>query len=333
MSSSRQPPTFSVIIPTFNRAHLLPRAIRSVLAQTFQDYELIVADDASTDQTWKVMQSFTDQRINYIRRTENGGNAATRNTGVLSARGKYVCFLDDDDEYLPDFLEATRRAFDATPQNVGLSWCGVRYIINTAEGERVLREGVWQPKFDSREQAYLAFLRARRVGLGFGVTIRKTCFDAVGLFDESLRVAVDTEFFTRLVRQFDFVVVPTVHVKLHRHHGGPRVKTYSRQMAEAYERIIAKNHEHLRGHNELYALLYYKTGWLYYHAEDRSRARRFMRQALQKNPLQVKAWLALLLFEVLGSLAPRLHKHASAGLKWLRKPSLRSLRTQTQKNS
>ena len=92
-------PTVTIIIPTYNRAHLLGRAIRSVLTQTFHNWELIVVDDASTDNTKEVAYSFQDPRIHYLCHETNRGGPAARNTGIREARGLYIAFLDSDDEW------------------------------------------------------------------------------------------------------------------------------------------------------------------------------------------------------------------------------------------
>ena len=91
-------PDVSVIIPTYDRSEFLRTAIASVLAQTLQDFEIIVVDDASADDTQEVVGNLDDGRIRYIRHEINKGVAATRNTGVLNSKGKYIAFLDDDDK-------------------------------------------------------------------------------------------------------------------------------------------------------------------------------------------------------------------------------------------
>src|SRR3990172_11049494 len=96
-------PSFSIIIPTFQRNHLLKRAVESVLAQNFEDFELIIVDDGSSDNTRQAVKSYRDSRIQYVSR-EHGGISAARNTGLSVSRGKWVTFLDDDDEALPDWL-------------------------------------------------------------------------------------------------------------------------------------------------------------------------------------------------------------------------------------
>lgn len=305
--NKRHRPVFSVIVPTYNRANLLSRAIRSVLNQVFTDFELIIADDASTDGTRKVVASFNDDRIVYICRDKNGGNACAKNNGILRAIGEYIAFLDDDDEYLPNFLAKMYGALDAAPETAGFAWCGVYNVEDTPVGEKRLGEELWQPRYDNREHAYLSFLRSRRISAHNGLTVRRSCFDAVGLFDENLRKAVDTDFLIRLIRDFDFIVVPEVLVKYHNHIGA-RVRTNPIWGAEAYNRILQKHLDTLLKHADLWVALHYKAGWQYYHAGNRRQGRKFMWQAIRKSPLDVKSWSGLLLFECLGSMGPHLHQ-------------------------
>ncbi|MCW8139905.1 MAG: glycosyltransferase family 2 protein, partial [Planctomycetota bacterium] len=162
---SPRSPTFSVVVPTHGRAAVLPRAIGSVLSQSFSDFELIVVDDASPDETPIVVSTFTDARLKYVRRPRNGGAAATRNTGIGAARGRFVCFLDDDDELLPDYLREMHDILADAAQDVGLAWPGVVWVEDRSEVNSViLREELWRPVYGSREAAYLGFLARRRIG-------------------------------------------------------------------------------------------------------------------------------------------------------------------------
>ena len=97
-------PFFSIILPTYNRASFLKRSIGSVLAQTFADWELIVMDDGSRDQTKEVVTSFKDPRIRYFYQ-ENRERSAARNNGIARAKGEWICFLDSDDAFMADHLE------------------------------------------------------------------------------------------------------------------------------------------------------------------------------------------------------------------------------------
>jgi glycosyltransferase involved in cell wall biosynthesis len=299
------------VIPTYNRPDLVVRAIRSVLAQSFGNFEVVVVDDHSSYAFEKVTHVIQDGRVRYIRREHNGGNAATRNTGVRNAQGDFVSFLDDDDEYMPDFLEKSYQRLKDAPPSVGFAWCGTRRVRDDASGEQVLLEETWQPTFQNREDAYLSFLQSRRVGTDCGLTVRRICFEAIGMFDESLRKAVDTDFLIRLVREFDFIVVPEVLIKIH-DHSGPRVRTNFIHGAESYEKIMAKHGEALQSHPKIQSAKHYKTAWLFYHGGNKVKARQHMQQALRLNPAQPKYWMIWVMLEVLDKRGSSLHRQLSS---------------------
>src|SRR3990167_9420175 len=92
-------PVVSVVMPTFNLARLLERALRSALDQTYDNLEIIVVDDASSDDTPDVVKTVQDERVRYIRHETNRGGSAARNTGIRIATGEFIAFLDDDDEW------------------------------------------------------------------------------------------------------------------------------------------------------------------------------------------------------------------------------------------
>ena len=98
-------PFFSVIIPTYNRGHLIVKSIESLLLQTFQDFEVVIVDDASTDNTGEIIFSIKDNRISYLRNETNQERCITRNRGIEAAKGRYICFLDSDDYHLPNHLD------------------------------------------------------------------------------------------------------------------------------------------------------------------------------------------------------------------------------------
>lgn len=118
-------PTVSIIIPTYNRAHLIERAIESVLHQTYQDFELIIIDDGSTDNTDDIINKFQkkDDRIIYLKHDRNKGGSAARNTGIKASRGEYIAFLDSDDEWLPEKLEKQMDFFESN--NYGFIYCNM----------------------------------------------------------------------------------------------------------------------------------------------------------------------------------------------------------------
>ena len=111
-------PFFSVVIPVFNRAGILGAALASVLTQTEQDFEIVVADDGSKDDPKAVIDRLGDPRIRYVRQENRGGGAA-RNLGIDNARGRFFAFLDSDDVFLPGHLAAMRRLLEGTIGTAG----------------------------------------------------------------------------------------------------------------------------------------------------------------------------------------------------------------------
>ncbi|HRG87623.1 MAG TPA: glycosyltransferase [Chitinophagales bacterium] len=120
-------PFFSVIIPTYNRAGLLPKAINSVLAQTFSDWELLIIDDGSKDNTREIVTHYTDLRIKYIYQ-DNAERSAARNNGIANANGTYLCFLDSDDYYLPERLNQLYTALQLKNFPVAAYYTGLQLL-------------------------------------------------------------------------------------------------------------------------------------------------------------------------------------------------------------
>lgn len=116
-------PFFSIIIPAYNRAHLISGAIESVLSQQFQDWELLIVDDGSTDNTKEVVDQFNDERIRYIYQ-ENEERSAARNNGIQNALGEWICFLDSDDNYLPNHLTVLHQEIIRQENAIGLFLTG-----------------------------------------------------------------------------------------------------------------------------------------------------------------------------------------------------------------
>src|SRR5689334_17186104 len=137
---SADAPFFSVVIPTYNRAHIIRGTIDSVLAQTDPDFEVIVVDDGGTDATGEVVRAVTDPRVTYQRKA-NAERAAARNFGAARARGRYVEFLDSDDVFYPNHLAAARRLIAAAgePEIVHLG-----YEMKDSAGAVVGRAGPFE---------------------------------------------------------------------------------------------------------------------------------------------------------------------------------------------
>jgi glycosyltransferase involved in cell wall biosynthesis len=293
-----QSPLISVVIPTYNRSKLLERAVHSVLSQSFQQFELLIVDDNSPDNTAEVAASFGDERIRTIRHDENRGSSATRNSGIRNARSEFVAFLDDDDEYLPDALAEGYNALQNLPESVGYVLGGYVLVQDTPQGEEVVEERLPQiPAFTSRESSYLSFLRQVPFGAGNGVVFRRSAFDTVGLFDEGLRAAVDRDLFIRFAPHFEFVAIPKLLVRVHKHVGAQLTDPSPKRVA-AYEQIAAKHLDMLQKHPKYYGDVLFTIGLKYYRCGAKVQGRRAFAQSLTKDPMQAKVWLNFFSFEL-----------------------------------
>ena len=174
-------PFYSVIIPTFNRAELLPRALKSLLKQTETDWEAIICDDGSNDSTFSVAQEFISQNSNirYLYHA-NRGTGLTRNSGILAACGMFVTFLDSDDEYLPEHLAIRKEILWDYPE-VDLLHGGVEIIGNPFVAD----------KDNPKKQIHLS-----KCVIGGTFVIKRTSALTIGGFSE-LRYADDADFFAR----------------------------------------------------------------------------------------------------------------------------------------
>lgn len=138
----------SVIIPLFNKAPFIERALRSVAAQTFADFEIIVVDDGSTDGGLTIVEQFTDSRLRIVGQ-ENAGPGAARNRGLREARGEFVAFLDADDEWLPEYLAESLKRFDEYGEQVGAVSSGYVDHVSGSSKEKLwrrrgIRDGIAQ---------------------------------------------------------------------------------------------------------------------------------------------------------------------------------------------
>jgi glycosyltransferase involved in cell wall biosynthesis len=188
-------PTFTVVLPVYNGERTVADAIRSVVGQTRADFELIVVNDGSTDGTaQRVRELEQDSRIIVVHQ-ENRGLAATRNAGIERARGRYVSFLDDDDLFLPGYLEAMGRALDETPGAAFADCPHWRLDDDTGRFRPPIRSG---PLVLPTEPLELFRLLLEKNIVSARATVRRSVLEDVGSFNPALRAAEDYELWLRL---------------------------------------------------------------------------------------------------------------------------------------
>jgi glycosyltransferase involved in cell wall biosynthesis len=186
-------PKVSVIIPTYNRGSLIKRAVDSVLSQTFKDYEIIIIDDGSKDDTKDVLAPYMD-RVRYVHQA-NAGISKARNHGIELAKGQYIAFLDSDDYWAPEKLEVQAEILDGNPK-VGIVY-GRMPIVN--EHGEVLG---MKPNGPSGKN-FQELLRVWGDLPTSSVMTRKECFDRVGVFDPDLPPMEDIDMWIRIAYHYD----------------------------------------------------------------------------------------------------------------------------------
>ena len=202
-------PLISVITPTYNRAHLLPRAVTSVLNQTYQNFELIIIDDGSNDGTQDVVRTFSDTRIRFIRYENNKGLSAAMNIGWDSVRGRYVCKLDDDDELMPDALETLIDKFsELSSEGVGI----LRFDCIDAETGNFSGTGI-------REEGYIRYndVLCGKIQGDYGMTIDMAVLGNNRLDEQWW--SGNIILWLRLHRKTKAYYIPKALYKAYRNHG------------------------------------------------------------------------------------------------------------------
>jgi glycosyltransferase involved in cell wall biosynthesis len=210
----------SVIIPTYNYGKYLGEAIQSVLGQTFADFELIVVDDGSTDNTREVVDSFSDPRIKYIYQ-ENRGLSAAENTGIKASCGEYISILGADDMWPPENLALKVKLLDAHP-DIGLV-CSDAYVFDNHTGATIGR--FWRDKpFHDWVDPQRAAKQPLKEMLIRGcfvapqtVLVRRQAFTDVGYFDESLLTHDDWDMFVRIIQRYSIEIMDVPLARLRRH--------------------------------------------------------------------------------------------------------------------
>ena len=285
-------PLVTVAICTHNRANLLPRAVASVLGQTYDHLELIVVDDGSTDATGEVLAGYDDPRLRVVTNDPNKGLPASRNVVLDHARGEYVTFLDDDDEFLPTKVEKQVALLERSPGSVGAAWCFQSWNDSTSVTSRriLLRGNV----FDRVKLTDIMMMQP--------LMMRRSVFDVTGRFDPELNYYEDFDFTFRLARHFD---IDTVEEELVMMHSQPN------SMSRVSTERIRTAHHVLEKYPELHGDRKVRSRWLLRIADshatngDRAAWRATTLAAWRADPTSVRPPVALALGLVGGEGAPR----------------------------
>ena len=215
-------PFFSIVIPTYNRADLIVKAIESVFSQTSTDWELIIIDDGSTDNTEEVVRALKDQRIKYYYQ-KNKGRSAARNYGIEKTSGTYICFLDSDDYYLENHLSNFYEAIKKENFPIAFFYCNINYQVN----EEIFRNDPLATEFNNN----LDFV------LSSTIHSQQTCIHKNILnqekYNNKFEIGEDIELWVRIFDKFPVYHLPEFTVVILQHDG----RTVNIKNIESYKAI------------------------------------------------------------------------------------------------
>lgn len=287
MAKTENKPTVSIIIPTYNRRQSIGRSIKSVLNQTYRDFELIIVDDGSTDGTREIVAGFNDSRIRYIRHDKNRGEAAARNTGIKVARGEYIASHDSDDEWLPEKLAKQVRAFENCSPEIGVVYTA---FWKEENGKETYIPFAWVNKKEGNIHQEL--LRGNFIGSPVTL-IKRECFEKVGMFDEGMFHLVDWELWLRISKYYHFKYIDEPLAVAHYH--SDNVSFNYQAFIEALELVLEKYSNEFSGDKNLLVKHYGEIGNLLVVNKETQNGRSYLIKALKLSPLSIKLLVAVLL--------------------------------------
>jgi glycosyltransferase involved in cell wall biosynthesis len=238
----------SCIIYTYNRATILPRAIKSVLNQTYKDFELIIVDDCSTDNTQDIVLSFYDDRIRYWKNDINLGSSKNKNVGISKAIGDYIVILDDDNEFMPTFFEETLEFLRNSPSEVG----GIRV------GRLIIRDGY---------RDYAPVRTGLFESIDWGFMMKKEVFDELS-YDPLCRGDEDADFGIQFAKRWRSVYIEKPLLICYANDEGSNCTPTPQRLA-GLEYFIKKNLDYYKQDKNELRYLYRLAGRNFYKAGQR----------------------------------------------------------------
>jgi glycosyltransferase involved in cell wall biosynthesis len=285
----------SVVMPTYNRAHFLGKAIDSVLSQTYGNFEVIVIDDNSEDNTRDLVKKYNDERIKYVKNYENRGCGRARNQGIEIAKGDYITFLDSDDELFSTKFERQLEIFNVLPSEFGIIYCGFCY----ASGKTGKIAKYIYPEFSGNVYNHLL---ERNLFPIHAPIIKRECFQRCGMLDYTLPACEDWDIWIRIARYYAFAFVPDILAKYNIH--GKQKSTEMESVIVARERIVEKYRRELDKRPRLLAKHLKEIASLYCLNNNPVDGRKYFIASIRLHPFNYHSYVHL----GLSLLCTRIHK-------------------------
>ncbi|WP_190294907.1 glycosyltransferase family 2 protein [Marinobacter sp. R17] len=291
----------SIIIPAFNSQDYIAETIDSILEQSFNDFEVLIVDDGSTDKTADIIGGFDDPRIRYFYQDNSGRPSIPRNRAIREAQGDVIFIFDSDDLMLPNKLRDTLTALDSQP-TAGMVFTGFACIDEAGE---VINSDFLAPyetlqrltKIKISDDAWLiesktalqGLARSNYVGTS-GVAIRRDVFDKVGLFDEDVRNADDFIMWQAIASQFDLIYLPAIYHQYRVRSGSISLRSIEERAPSIIKAIDKMKSFHQHDQTSLAILdgkiarYYHEMGYSYFKQYQLGKARQAFRSARRIKP-------------------------------------------------
>jgi glycosyltransferase involved in cell wall biosynthesis len=285
VNTRKSAPLVSIVLPTYNRANLLGRALRSIINQTYSNFEVIVVDDCSNDATEHVVKSFRDERMRYIRNERNMGAVLSRNTGITAGRGKYIAFQDSDDEWLSTKLEKQMNAFNFGTPDLGVVYTSF-WLID--KGKKV-----FVPRSDLKHtegKIHSDLLWENFVTTPTAV-VRKECFEKVGMFENLPRLQ-DWALWLRISKDYRFEHIKEPLLNAYRQPDSISRNINAFIVARKY--ILHKYFEEISKKSKLLGKHYFEIGVFLCLSGDIEAGRKYFQKAIRAHPFDAKLLLSFL---------------------------------------
>jgi glycosyltransferase involved in cell wall biosynthesis len=282
-------PLVSVILTTYNRAHIVSKSLQSVLTQTYRNFEVIVIDDNSTDNTKEIITNiaYKDSRVKYFRNNENKGLAGARNVGINLAKGEFIAFADDD-EWFPNKLEKQVNLLQTLPENFAVAYSGFYKVIGT--------EKIYIPPkniYPKEGSILSSLLKGNFVGTP-SILVRKSALLDVGLFDEKLLMFEDWELVIRLSKKYQFKLIDE---PLFISYDSPNSVNKQKGVifAHTVEYILEKHFADFEKDKEALSNWYFEVGRHYILNNQKKLGLKYLKLALKNDPYNKSKKDALIL--------------------------------------
>ena len=288
----------SIILPTYNSEKFIHRSIKSVLNQTYKNWELIIVDDASTDSTKEIIKNYEKEykKIRSILLEENsGGPARPFNIGIRNSDSKFIAFLESDDEWLPDKLEKQVKILEKFP-NISLISCFAFRIF--PNGTKKLYKTPYSGALEKTK--WMIFWEKWGIISPSTVIIRRSIIDRIGFFDEKIKAGADVDFYLRCIKEFDFYFIDEPLVNYYESEESLSKKQFWKKWIPEYEYMLEKYKEDFKKCRKAKSKFLRTLATCYLLEGNLEKSRKYLLEAILNHPTNFRLYPQFLLTQIPG---------------------------------